>query len=302
MSDTIPKVSIVLPTYNGSKYIRASIDSCLNQTYGNTELIVVDDGSTDDTPEIIRSYDDKRIRLIRHEKNKNLPNALNTGFADATGDYLTWTSDDNYYAYDAIEKMVKFLVNNKIDFVYTDIYYFNEYDRNMEIFKKTGLLELDKYNGVGPCFLYSRKIQELIGIYDPDTKLAEDFDYWIRVSKFFTICHIPEPLYYYRLHNTSLTSQFQKQYDIDIMAILVRLKNDVITIEDAKRMIITIIVKKKLQYSMYKSINLKLISNDDICNLIVSIKFSKLIKKLLYNMKNNRQNIQNTKELLKRLS
>jgi len=72
------KVSIVLPTYNGAKYIRQSIDSCLNQTYKNIELIIVNDGSTDGTPEIIRSYEDGRIKYLTHEKNKGLPHALNT--------------------------------------------------------------------------------------------------------------------------------------------------------------------------------------------------------------------------------
>src|SRR3990170_3452478 len=106
-----PKVSIVLPTYNGEKYIRQSIDSCLNQTHENIELIIVDDCSIDNTPEIIKSYKDSRVKSLRHDQNKFLPHALNTGFSNATGEYLTWTSDDNYYAKEAIEKMVSFLKN-----------------------------------------------------------------------------------------------------------------------------------------------------------------------------------------------
>lgn len=66
------KVSIVLPTHNGARYLRQSIDSCLNQTYKNLELIIVDDGSIDVTPDIIMSYQDKRIKYIRHEKKKGL--------------------------------------------------------------------------------------------------------------------------------------------------------------------------------------------------------------------------------------
>lgn len=102
MAENSPKVSIVLPTYNGARYLRQSIDSCLGQTYRNLELIVVDDASTDTTPEIIRSYQDPRIRVIRHEKSKMLPESLNTGFRAVSGDYLTWTSDDNYYVPEAI--------------------------------------------------------------------------------------------------------------------------------------------------------------------------------------------------------
>ena len=104
-----PKVSIVLPTYNGAKYIRQCINSCLNQTYNNIELIIVDDGSKDETPDIIKSYKDERIKYIMHARNLGLPYALNTGFRNAVGEYLTWTSDDNYYTKKAIETMLSFI-------------------------------------------------------------------------------------------------------------------------------------------------------------------------------------------------
>src|SRR3989304_1114440 len=118
MGVSSPKVSIVLPTYNGARYIRQSIDSCVHQTYRNIELIIVDDASTDNTPEIIASYKDERIKYFRHEKNMGLPHALNAGFAEANGDCLTWTSDDNYYAKEAIEKMLSFLIKKSSSFIY----------------------------------------------------------------------------------------------------------------------------------------------------------------------------------------
>jgi len=100
------RVTIVLPTFNGSRYIRQSIESCLNQTYRNIELIIIDDGSTDNTIEIINSYRDDRLRLIQFEENLGHIAALNYGFSVSTGDFLTWTSDDDYYALDAISQMV----------------------------------------------------------------------------------------------------------------------------------------------------------------------------------------------------
>ena len=90
------KVSIILPTYNGKKYIRDSIESIINQTYTNWELIIVNDCSTDDTQKIIEEYQqkDKRIIVINNEKNLKLPASLNRGFEEASGEYYTWTSDD----------------------------------------------------------------------------------------------------------------------------------------------------------------------------------------------------------------
>ena len=107
----MPKVSIVLPTYNGEKFIKESIESVLNQTFEDWELIIVDDCSTDGTLEIIKEYlkKDYRIHLIHNETNRKLPLSLNIGFRKSMGEYLTWTSDDNIYHADAIEKMFLYL-------------------------------------------------------------------------------------------------------------------------------------------------------------------------------------------------
>jgi glycosyltransferase involved in cell wall biosynthesis len=228
------KISIVLPAYNGSKYIRESIVSCLNQTHKNIELIVVDDCSLDETPDIVKSFGDARITLIQQERNQGLPHALNTGFAHAHGDYLTWTSDDNYFAETALEKMASFLKATDCCFVYCDYYMFDDGNpAELKIMQLPDAHTLTKQNTIGPCFLYSRRVKESTGDYDPDTRLAEDYDYWLRVAKKFDMVHLPEPLYFYRLHATSLTSVFSKEYEIKVVDILVRLKNNCISIGDA---------------------------------------------------------------------
>jgi glycosyltransferase involved in cell wall biosynthesis len=106
-----PLVSIILPTYNGSRFLERAIQSCLGQTYFSIELIIVDDASTDSTPEILARAvkQDTRVRVIWHDRNRKLPAALNTGFSEAKGEFLTWTSDDNEYLPNAIEQMVDFL-------------------------------------------------------------------------------------------------------------------------------------------------------------------------------------------------
>lgn len=274
MDQELSKVSIILPTYNGSRYIKQSIDSCLSQTYRNIELIIVDDCSTDNTPDIIRTYDDSRIKYIRHDKNKNLPNALNTGFKNATGDYLTWTSDDNYYSVDAIEKMVKFLQDNKCDFVYSDYYRFNDNSPSiLEVFKNGEVTELYDYNIIGACFLYTRGVREIIGDYDPDTVLAEDYDYWIRISKRFIIKHLAQPLYYYRIHPNSLSAKFSKELDIVVTDHLVKVKNGIWDIDKATMMLTNAII-----YNLTSS-NRYLLNNEIISwisNFVKKITFGKL--------------------------
>ena len=97
-SDECPLISIVLPTRNRASYLAGCIDSCLNQTYSNLELVIVNDGSTDDTATILSEYEkkDKRIRVF-HEFCGSLPAVLNYGFRWTWGDYLTWMCDDDFY-------------------------------------------------------------------------------------------------------------------------------------------------------------------------------------------------------------
>lgn len=295
MEDT-PKVSIVLPIYNGAKYMRKSIDSCLNQTYKNIELIIVDDASTDETPDIIKSYTDNRIRYIRHEKNKYLPAALNTGFARATGDYLTWTSDDNYYADTAIEKMLNFLIKKNASFVYCDFYRFKITNpSNYKITKLPDELKLEKQNDVGPCFLYEKKIKKDIGEYDPNTYLAEDCDYWIRVSKKFKMYHLSEPLYYYGEHIDSLTAN--KSYDIRIMRNLVRIKNDVIDIEEAVDDLLSVINRSYL-YLLRTSKYLRKIQLD---KKVTRFLFSMKIRNQLKEYKFKNKDLLETKLAIKKI-
>ena len=114
-------VSIVLPTYNRSKYIRESIDSILAQTLHDWELIVIDDCSSDETYSIVKEYanSDGRISVLRNDKHIKLPASLNRGFAVAKGEYLTWTSDDNIYKPKALERLVQAFDREEIGLVFS---------------------------------------------------------------------------------------------------------------------------------------------------------------------------------------
>ena len=207
-------ISIVLPIYNGEKYMRQSIDSVIAQTYQNWELLIVDDGSTDNTAVIAREYEaqDSRIHYHKNPQNMRLPRTLNRGFSLAKGNYLTWTSDDNYYYPTALETMICALEQKKREFCFASCDIINgsgeivecimvgEYSRKM----------MAGSNPVGACFLYSRRAYEEVGEYDPDLTLVEDFDYWQRISmKFPPVC-IAEKLYAYRWHDGALTSTMKK--------------------------------------------------------------------------------------------
>ena len=205
-------VSIVLPTYNGSRYLARSLVSCLCQSYSEIEVIAVNDGSTDDTLSILLKFAEKdsRLRVINLTKNVGLPRALNAGFEHARGEFLTWTSDDNYYAENAIEEMVKFLeAHPEIDFVYTDYIIVDEEDRVLGYRRVSEPESIIFQNIVGPCFLYRRRVYERLGGYDPNYALAEDYEYWLRVLCHFRALPLHRPLYYYRRHRASLSTKFK---------------------------------------------------------------------------------------------
>lgn len=207
-------VSIVLPVYNGEKYLALAIESILAQTYSNFELILVNDCSTDSTEEIIKEYasKDERIVYLKNERNLKLPASLNRGFSVAKGQYLTWTSDDNLYMPTAIERMAQFLDQHPdIALVYCDLNYIDEAG-NITGLKTLGEPErLLRGNAVGACFLYRREAAEAIGAYDTKRFLVEDYEYWLRMYLSFRLAHLQECLYQYRFHGDSLTTTRQPE-------------------------------------------------------------------------------------------
>lgn len=206
----MPEISIVLPTYNGEKFIKKSIDSILDQTYQDWELIIVNDCSSDHTLQIAREYEarDKRIRVISNPINKKLPESLNIGFREAKGRYLTWTSDDNLYLPEALKEMHDYLESHRDSImVCASICFIDENDQ------KTGLtMSYDPHfiyvsDSVGACFMYRHEVISEVGVYDTSMFCVEDYDYWLRILKHYgKIDYINRVLYLYRDQKESLTA------------------------------------------------------------------------------------------------
>lgn len=203
-------ISIVLPSYNGVKYIRQSINSILLQSYESWELILVDDCSTDITWQIMQEYEEKnpdKIRVIHHEVNRKLPAALNTGFLVARGEYLSWTSDDNCYKPGAFETMASYLDENpNVGLVYCDYSTINDQGELNRVSVLPSEAIMFK-SMIGPCFLYRREVYKSVGVYSEKYFLAEDYEFFLRVAEKYIINPLHKDLYFYRLHDASLTSK-----------------------------------------------------------------------------------------------
>ena len=208
-------VSIVLPVYNGEEFLRESIDSVINQSYLNWELIIIDDCSTDQTQIIAKEYEsnDDRIHYFRNEVNLRLPKTLNRGFSFAKGELLTWTSDDNLFHSDAIEKMVACMTSNNVDFVYASCAIIDKDNNIIDyiIVDENSEKKLKGMDSIGACFMYSREVYKSVGDYNPALELVEDIDYWQRTIARFNSGYINEILYDYRFHDNALTSTMKKE-------------------------------------------------------------------------------------------
>ncbi|WP_366184798.1 glycosyltransferase family A protein [Flavobacterium ovatum] len=202
-------ISIILPVYNGEKYISLAIESCLNQSYSNIELIIVNDCSTDGTLEVITPFleKDHRITVLNNPINLKLPASLNIGHRIAKGDFITWTSDDNIYKFDAIEILVNELENREADVVYSDFIMINEIGSILtEV--EYGEFENNIFgNFIGASFLYKKEVFQRNNGYDENLFLVEDYDFWLRAIVHSKFSHIKKKLYYYRKHDDSLTYQ-----------------------------------------------------------------------------------------------
>lgn len=202
-----PLVSIVTPSYNQGAFIRETIESVHTQDYPRIEHIVVDGGSTDNSLEIIKEYEDKLTWIS--EKDSGQSDAINKGYRMATGDIMAWLNSDDTYLDGAINKAVTFLEKNPdVMMVYGKGYTIDEHSKitgecHTEPFS---MKRLESFNFIyQPSVFIRREVFEEIGFLDESLHYSMDLDLWIRVAKKFKIAYLPEFLSTYRLHAESKT-------------------------------------------------------------------------------------------------
>lgn len=207
MLNKLPLISIILPVYNGEAYLSKAIDSILNQSFLNWELIIVNDCSTDQSLDIAKRYKeiDSRISIVENEINKKLPFSLNAGFLVAQGDYITWTSDDNVLKNNWLNVLLNTLEQTKSDFVFS---YYDIIDSDGIKVKEqpVGFVnELLFQNIIGPSFLGKASLFK-DNLYDVDLFRIEDYAFWLTNLPFIKCHRVVESLYKYRVHGSSLTT------------------------------------------------------------------------------------------------
>lgn len=202
-----PLVSVILPVFNSEKYIGVSLESMLKQTYTNLQIIVIDDGSTDRTYSILRSYDDKRIKLVRFDENKGLIAALNYGLDLATGDYIARMDADDYSFPDRIQRQIEFLENNPgCAGCGSSIIQWEETQNNLLRYPATSskirlCVYLYYHNLCHPTMMFRSIIFDgNKNRFDNRFIHAEDYYLWYNLLENYKFHNIQAPLLKYRIH------------------------------------------------------------------------------------------------------
>ena len=211
MNDSPTKVTILMPVYNGEAYLRTAIDSILTQTYPDFEFLIIDDGSTDNSSEIIRSYQDERIRYISNSENLGINKTLNKGIRLAKGKYIARMDSDDISLPHRIAKQVEFMDTN-INVAICGSWV-QTYGNNNSLWKYPVSDEEIRCNLLfesalaHPSIIMRRSIfSDGSNFYNESShfRKAQDYELWTRVSKKYALANIPAALLHYRQHEINL--------------------------------------------------------------------------------------------------
>jgi glycosyltransferase involved in cell wall biosynthesis len=206
-------VSVVLPTHNRSEWLRLALISVLRQREVGLEIIVVDDGSSDDTVQVVKDLDDRRIRLLRHERPRGVSEARNHGSAEARAEWLAFIDDDDLWAPEKLVRQLEAAGASARDWAYTGVVNIDEGLRILAPVRPAPpdeivglLLRRNAIPGGGSNVVVRRDVFNRVGPFDTALKNTEDWEMWIRLAKQGLPAWVPEPLLAYRVHpgNASL--------------------------------------------------------------------------------------------------
>jgi len=217
----VPRVSVLMTTYNGAAFIARSMDSVVSQTWRDFELIVVDDASTDATPGILSAYRDPRLRVIHHERNQGIVAARNTAFAAASGEFIAALDHDDLSHPARLQRQAAFLdANPDVVLLGTEVRLDSAGHHHAPDHPSAGdplalrwLLLVDNPLTWSSVMFRADAVQRLGAFLRPDFELADDFDFYHRLLSIGEIARLDDVLTTYRFHATSASVHRAAQLD-----------------------------------------------------------------------------------------
>lgn len=221
-----PLVSVIIPAYNHELYIEEALQSVIDQTYPNIELIVINDGSTDGTAKVITDFisrhQNHNIQFI-NKQNEGVCKTLNKGLEMSTGEYVAFLASDDLWLSDRVSIQVRFLEKNEnIGMVFSDAWFlrfttktdikWSNYKPGISSYFKNGIQNEDMYillltHAIIPALtvMIRKQILKEVGFFD-ENLVYEDYDMWLRIAMQYPLGYINQPLAFYRMHGTNISN------------------------------------------------------------------------------------------------
>ena len=216
MNSDDPLVSVIIPLYNGARYISETLQSVLNQSHGNFEIVVVDDGSKDDSAEIVKAISDPRIKYTSQE-NKGIAGARNTGIKLSRGEYITFLDQDDLFHREKLEREVDaFKQHPGVGVVYSEVPAINEHRSRLNsgraMFHKRpsgNVLEQSLAHNIIPGtagIMVLRSCFDEAGLFDEQLSGVDDWHMWVRLAAVTRFKYLPEEHAFVRLHSSNTSN------------------------------------------------------------------------------------------------
>jgi glycosyltransferase involved in cell wall biosynthesis len=217
-----------MPVYNGATYLNEAIDSILNQTYNDFEFLIIDDGSTDGSVKIIKSYDDNRIRLFENNNNLGQSETLNKGLILARGKYIARMDQDDVSMPERLERQAEFMEDNpQIGVCGSWLQLMGKFDGILELDTKSEDIKMNlltNQNLAHPAVMIRKDTLVKYDLnYNPAYSIAQDYDLWVRMFEFCSFANIPEALIKYRMHNNQNSKKSGEQNNAETSRVLTNL-------------------------------------------------------------------------------
>lgn len=211
------KVSIIMPNYNCENFLAETIESVINQTYSGWELLIVDDCSTDNSAEVVKSFceKDERVKLFINEKNSGAAASRNRAMREAKGRWIAFLDSDDLWLPEKLEKQLSFMTDNGYRFSFTAYEHIDENSEPMNV-RVTGPKVLTKRKMFRYCYpgcltvMYDSTDTGVVQIPDEIANGENDYAIWLKVVKFYDCYYLGETLSLYRVRNNSLSHKSSK--------------------------------------------------------------------------------------------
>ena len=217
-----------MPVYDGAKYLNEAIDSILSQTCNDFEFLIIDDGSTDQSIDQIKSYDDPRIQLIINKKNIGQSATLNKGLDLARGEYIARMDQDDISMPDRLEKQLEFMEYNPgMDVCGSWLQLMGKHDGIVKLETDSEKIKMNLLTNVNiahPSVMIRKSTLVKCNLnYNPTFSIAQDYDLWVRMFEHCSFANLPEPLLRYRMHENQSSKNLGKQNHVETNRILTNL-------------------------------------------------------------------------------